>query len=217
MKKSTIKSPSLITSISNNASGTFVLLLMLGFIMSLYIQLIPTFPAIYSNKFSQNNLASLLTNALFASLIVERSLEVFISVWRHGAKTRIENEIYELKQSISKYSPEDYQEKKIALKLKLYRYQRETESNALLLGFIIGIFVSLVGVRVLEPLVDLAQAPQPQQLMFRILDIILTGSAISGGSNAFHSLISVFTDFLELSRPKTISPSSSANDPQKAE
>jgi hypothetical protein len=71
------------------------------------------------------------------------------------------------------------------------------------MGFLSG----LVGIRILEQIVEILPAITPQQLRaFRGLDILLTALAISGGSQIFHLLVSVLTDFSKQTRAQINTP-----------
>ncbi|MEL7409571.1 MAG: hypothetical protein AAFN00_21935, partial [Cyanobacteria bacterium J06558_2] len=123
-------------------------------------------------------------------LIIERSVEVFISVWRDPERTRLENQK--------------------ADEIKLNSYRKKTKILSFYAGFILGLLSALAGVRVLEHLIvipeaivipkDLPEDLKMQVEAFRNLDILLTSLTIAGGSQVFHELISIFTDFLGQTR-----------------
>src|SRR5690606_11093302 len=68
------------------------------------------------------------------------------------------------------------------------------------LGFLFGIAVATVGIRALEGLLApgaLQLAPMGQGVAFRVVDVLMTGGVIAGGSEAIHKLIQLFTTFME--------------------
>ncbi|NJK36333.1 MAG: hypothetical protein HC825_05750 [Oscillatoriales cyanobacterium RM1_1_9] len=87
-------------------------------------------------------------------------------------------------------------------------YKSQTRKVALWTALFVGVLLSGVGIRALETLVVLKDFPngdQPifynQQMgIFRVLDTILTGGLIAGGSEGIHKITQVFTTFLEQTR-----------------
>lgn len=63
-----------------------------------------------------------------------------------------------------------------------------TERFALRAGFVIGIALSLGGVRVLEVIFDSSNLTYRQDMLFTSLDILLTASLITGGSKGINKL-----------------------------
>ncbi len=181
--------------ISKYLSEIFIILSLLGIILSLSLNLLPIFPVITFKELDNTQILGLFNGVIWTVMVVERGLEVFIAVWRNG-------KVIDLEQQIKKYKESKDTEKVLSIKDEISKYKNDTKKIATYTGFIIGIIVSLVGFRVLEPLLEITNITLPQQRAFRILDIILTGLTISGGSNVFHSLISVFTDFLTVTRGK---------------
>ncbi|MBD2090034.1 hypothetical protein H6F67_09235 [Microcoleus sp. FACHB-1515] len=171
--------------------GTFALLIILGIAIALLFKLLPIWPAIALRNIQETQVGALLNSTFFATLVVERSLEVLLTIWRGEGKSIWENEL-------ARYEPGTPAFQRVQDELN--RYGHETKSIALRAGFVLGIVVSLVGFRILEPLIVLEAIDSNQRIAFQTLDIILTGLTISAGSNVFHDVISVFTDFLRATR-----------------
>lgn len=74
------------------------------------------------------------------ALVVERSLEVLIKVWRQSGKTPLED-------AVRSADGEDSEAKKA--KKALEEYRTGTQKRALLFGLTMGVLVSLSGVRFL--------------------------------------------------------------------
>jgi hypothetical protein len=96
-------------------------------------------------------------------------------------------------------------------------YKSQTRKIALWTALFIGLLISGVGIRSLETLInlkDLKEFPPGQQpifytgqvYIFRILDTLLTGGLIAGGSDGIHKLTQVFTVFLEETRNQIQKP-----------
>jgi len=73
-------------------------------------------------------------------------------------------------------------------------YRAETKEIALSVGFVLGILVSLAGVRALRGL--LADNANPTQL-FSVVDIVVTGAMLAGGSEGVHRIANVFTSTMD--------------------
>lgn len=166
-------------------------LFLFGIILALFLKLIPLFPTLNLQNIDAQNIGALLNGAFFITLVVERSLEVFITIWREPKKLDKENAV----------DIAGYQDKRDA-QAKLQEYENDTKKIALYAGFVLGILASLSGIRLLEQLIDVQSVEATQLQTFRCLDIVLTGLTISGGSSVFHILISVFTDFLAKTRER---------------
>jgi hypothetical protein len=181
--------------ISKYLSEIFIILSLLGIILSLSLNLLPIFPVITFKELDNTQILGLFNGVIWTVMVVERGLEVFIAVWRNG-------KVIDLEQQRKKYQDSQDTKNLLITNNEISKHKRDTKKIATSTGFIVGIIVSLVGFRVLEPLLDITNIALVQQRAFRTLDIILTGLTISGGSNVFHSLISVFTDFLTVTREK---------------
>jgi hypothetical protein len=144
---------------------------------------------------------------LFVSLLLERALEVFINVWRsptaaqHELLIRWQGE--KLKRLKDEKDPTKVQEAIETLKEFRWAqssFKAETHQIALVSGMVCGVCVSAVGLRTLHLLVDpsaLGQLSATQAVAFRVIDVLLTGGLIAGGSEGIHNLAQVFTNFLQ--------------------
>ena len=96
---------------------------------------------------------------IFVSLIVERALEAIVSAWREPRKRQLR-------------IPEDPDESP-----EFQRYTHMTRIITLALALLMGLLVSAVGIRVLEPIVDSSSLRElgSQARWFRSLDVLLTG------------------------------------------
>ncbi|MGH7391519.1 MAG: hypothetical protein ACREM3_18970, partial [Candidatus Rokuibacteriota bacterium] len=77
------------------------------------------------------------------------------------------------------------------------RYRCVTRQIALATGLVLGFLVSGVGVRALGLLVDPSLNGSPAQAAaFRLVDGLLTGGVIAGGSEGIHRVATVFDNFM---------------------
>ncbi|HEY9632270.1 MAG TPA: hypothetical protein V6D14_02625 [Coleofasciculaceae cyanobacterium] len=203
-------------------------------------------------EFGVNKVAQLLTVPLLISLLMERSLEVFITTWRGPRAEELDIEVqrhelriselrnnieYRQKQSeitsatvsenvvirtessgaSTTLTRESLQEQKElieqlnaeidALKkddANRSKYKSNTRRIALWSALSLGVLISAVGVRAIEPLIVLnqpdlssSQVTSSQLIIFRWLDVFLTGGLIAGGSEGIHKITQPITDFLE--------------------
>lgn len=77
--------------------------------------------------------------------------------------------------------------------VKLNEVMSKRERLRLLIGFIVGIFISAAGIRTLAGLVSSATHAD---WLFEPMDVLLTAGLLAGGSNGLALLIQVFTDRL---------------------
>ena len=64
----------------------------------------------------------------------------------------------------------------------------------------LGMLISAVGVRALGLFVDPSAfhtLSKMQQTSFNMVDVLLTGAVLGGGSDALHKFVTVFTNFME--------------------
>jgi hypothetical protein len=67
-----------------------------------------------------------------------------------------------------------------------------------LITLAIGIIISAIGIRGLEPFFTLSNNPQVN--LFRFMDIALTGILISGGTSGIHKILTSLTAFLDVTK-----------------
>ena len=161
------------------------------------------------------------------ALFVERAVEVLVTPWREkGAQTRkvavtsvqrtvkanldltkaavlapdtffaLANELTTL-EGMAKNSAEE-----------LAKYRADTQRIAFVVSLAFGTAISLIGFRALDFFVqggaDTSLAAHPHQLLlFKGLDVVLTGAVISGGADGLHQMATIFTNFPDNTKAKT--------------
>ena len=177
----------------------------LGFIVALVLNLIPEFPSLAFKNLRNAQIGELVSSLFFTILIVERSLEVFISTWRGVEASQIKQRITDQQLAVDHASDDSSndRDREIGdlndLNADLTTYKATTAKIALWLGLALGILTSFVGIRILETFIQVgvdANVNDIQLRTFRILDIILTGGLIAGGSKGFHQLMSIYEEFM---------------------
>jgi hypothetical protein len=154
---------------------------------------------------------SLLASLFVIALFCERTLEIIIHTLRSTGRLELE-EMLQAKQDeleILNKTPKPISKaiSKVEdalqeIKNKIKEYKRNTRSTSMLLGLLIGILVSAVGIRVIGALVENIPEGGIQSAGFKIVDILITGGLISGGSEGIHRMMNVYNAFTEKAEDK---------------
>jgi hypothetical protein len=232
-------------------SPLFIFLVFISFfVVTLLAWLLPQ-PFIIKT-FGLNDIIQLFTLPFFISLLLERSLEIFITTWRGSKAEKLDiavqqqnilisekrrfieaqqkqrqsaalefnqvsglpSEGMSLEQQIIQNFAQNQEELLKTMKPHLddlntkinelnqkeaerRAYKSDTRIIALWTSLLFGILISTIGIRSIEPLVIIDSNNPIQIIIFRCLDIFLTGGLIAGGSEGIHKLIQVFVNFME--------------------
>jgi len=169
-------------------------------------------------SFTLQDCVPFFTELTAIALFVERALEVLLTPWREKdaqekelqhtmAKRRLELELRAAPgtpaapAAATVPNPSDV----VTTKQALVEYRSQTQQIAFLISLATGIVISLLGVRALQFFFDdasLAALPPRQHHLFQALDVVLTGALISGGADALHQVVTVFTDFANATSDK---------------
>jgi hypothetical protein len=181
-------------------------ILLAGFVLSLPIWL--TTEMLAFRDFGTADILQLLTGLFVVSLLLERSLEVFVTTWRGPGTADLDlkvgkrrNELEEIKK-VPGGNVADAAANLARAEEERTKYKSDTQRGALWTGLTFGLLVSAVGVRSLQTLVDgatLSKASHVQVIGFHLMDVLLTGGLIAGGSEGIHKITQVFTNYMEIS------------------
>jgi len=132
------------------------------------------------------------------SLFIERALEVFVTTWRGPEAAIRDHKIKALRKGVEQgtSTPEDLAKACEDRERCKSKVQRVAFAGSVALGIII----SSVGVRALGLFVDptaFGTLSEMQRAAFNMVDVLLTGAMLGGGSDALHKFVSVFTNFME--------------------
>lgn len=154
--------------------------------------------------FAATDVLRLLTSLFTIALFLERSLEVFVTTWRGPEAADIESQVKTAEQLIQMAQPglsnKPAAEQLATLRKLQAQYKSKTQRYALWAGLGFGIVISAVGVRSLETFAmadALTKLPAVQLVAFRVVDVLLTGGLIAGGSEGIHKLTQVYTNFMD--------------------
>lgn len=167
-------------------------LLVIALLCSLMFTLLYFFGwrAVPFKDFSQSALLEIVTSLLVVSVFAERAVEAFLIPVRTPERQKIEQDIGRLKTAAAEGSPPDAELLK-ALKEKEYEldaYRLCTARHAYWTSFALGLAVSLAGVRALSGLVDAEKITGLHSAFFNLVDIVITGGVIAGGSAAIDKM-----------------------------
>lgn len=177
----------------------------IGAILTFPVWLAPT-PIVFKD-FALTDVVQLFTILMLVALLAERALEIFIGTWRSPGATQLELAVGDAEQHIARLQksarPDDAALRPARAALEKARraegqYRCTTRLIALWTGLALGFLVSGVGLRALEMLIDPALSgwSLSQASAFRLVDCVLTGGVIAGGSEGIHRIASVFDSFM---------------------
>ena len=137
-----------------------------------------------------DNYSKLFVNLFVITVIVERFIGVFNSIWRRSGRL----------ERIRAVENAGTQKERIAAQNRLDVYRSRTETLAMYSGFAIGIIVGLAGVHTLQVVFDAGSLSGSQKTLFLGTDILLTAGLIAGGSKGINAITSLLGSFLEASK-----------------
>jgi hypothetical protein len=147
--------------------------------------------------------ASRFSILVFFSLLIERTVEILMSVWRSEEANKREANVQRL---VARQTPAD-DPNLVAAQASLIEYKAETMRWTMPIAFALGLLVSALGVRALSQFVDLTAAGigapiEGQHWWFNMCDILFTGALLAGGADPIHKLLDLYRKFVESSAAK---------------
>jgi hypothetical protein len=158
-------------------------------------------------EFDAADVLQLLTILFLVALLAERALEIFVGTWRSPGATQLELAAHALEDEVQRLQPlADADPRALAqaraaleeARCEERQYRCVTRQIVLRIGLGLGLLVSAVGCRALEALLgpSLADWSVAQGTAFRLVDVVLTGGVIAGGSEGIHRVATVFDNFM---------------------
>lgn len=157
---------------------------------------IADFQTIDISSFDFSKVFGLLGSIAFISLLVERASEIFMVDTEKEQKESIRREVTVMETRRDVLSPEETEEKtqKVA---QLNTMQEDRRKKVSFFAFALGLIIALFGVRILTNLISEPETMTAVQSKFiNIIDMVLTGCVIAGGSEGIHYIIKTFSNFL---------------------
>jgi hypothetical protein len=175
--------------------GTWLLLGILTIVIIIF-SVNPQLAPIFSDLTLQKVLTAL--GGIFVIvLLVERAMEIVISIWRQAPTDQLKEELSALMGDPAKAADATAKAKELA------KYQAETKGLSLLVGFALSIVVCSAGVGLLGEIIDITKG---NKYFLRGVDIVLTSGLIAGGSDAFHQFVRAIETFFTKSKEKMQKP-----------
>jgi hypothetical protein len=135
---------------------------------------------------SQQRWPSIVVSLTIVAAIVERATEVIVMVFRDRGAEELQERADTAPDAKASADPDAKTNKEV-----LGAYQAATKEFALPVAFSFGLLAALAGVRALHPL--LADPHAATGRLFAVLDIIITGAMLAGGSEGVHRIANVVT------------------------
>jgi hypothetical protein len=164
---------------------------------------IAMWPSLNFVKISTAEFASRFSILVFFSLLIERTVEILMSIWRSEEANRLEAAVQRL--VANKTPPTD--PTFVAAQESLINYKAETMQWTIPIGFALGLVVSAFGVRALSQFIEVTSPwstalSEGQRWWFNVSDIIFTGALLAGGADPIHKLLDLYRKFVEASAAK---------------
>jgi hypothetical protein len=155
-------------------------------------------PLVAFRELSVEDVVGTLAALALISAFLERAVEVFVAAWRVGEQQQLEIKLQRLRAD--RAGGADVK----ALRLQISRFRHETRMYSLAVSVVLGILVSLAGVRALAAVVESGQIEQGywHNGFFSVLDVLITGALLGGGADAIHKVVSTFTTFMEATKSR---------------
>lgn len=183
--------------------GSIAALVPVAAILTFPVWLAPA-PIVFKH-FAATEVVQLLTLLILVALLAERALEIFVGTWRSPDAAQLElaarvaaQELASLQSSTDEAAVRQARAALDAARRAERQYRCTTRMIALWAALALGLLVSGVGLRALETLVDPALNGWSlrQAAAFRLVDVLLTGGVIAGGSEGIHRITTVFDNFM---------------------
>lgn len=164
--------------------------------------------AVAFKPISRQSFLGTLSWLFVVALFIERAVEVIVSVLRDAGAAPLEHACeaaQEKSDAQLKVTPSavPYLDDLHAAQRALLAYRTDTKELALCTSFVLGLFVSLSGVRALSSIADVADSTN---WLFASADMIVTGAVLAGGTDAIHKMMNVFTNFMDAAAEKAKGP-----------
>ena len=168
----------------------------------------------------QMEIMNMIPALLLASMFLERAIEVFLSAWRGGGADVLDSDIaYHQKEidTLEQIAPEqrsdtqntalENEKTKLGPKItERVQYRADSRFIAQWMGLGMGIVIALVGVRVLNNLVDTSALEAGIKPYFVTVDVLLTGALLAGGSDAINKIMKLYSGYMSMITANTQAP-----------
>lgn len=158
--------------------------------------------------FTTEYIIQLITSAILLSLFIERTIEIILSAWR-GIERKNKVQALIAARTTAKAAGirdeykllENADVKNATNELEAFR--AENRGIAILTGLTLGIIVSSLGIRLIEPLLDpevIGEIGDFQLRLLVVVDVFITGALLGGGAKGLHSILDLFLTAVDQKR-----------------
>jgi hypothetical protein len=153
-------------------------------------------PPLAFAKMGGSDFASRFSVVAFFSLLIERTVEIVMTVWRSEQASQLEDRVRRLVSAgIAANDPEMEKAQEA-----LITFKAETLQWTIPVGFALGLLVAALGVRVLSQFVVMPENMlEDQRWWFNVGDIVFTGALLAGGADPIHKLLDLYRKLMESS------------------
>ena len=159
-----------------------------------------SWPALHFAKLERGDFVSLLATFALLALLIERTAEVILTIWRGQESNALQADVQRLLSAGKESTDPDVK----AAQEALLRFRARTQRIAFPLTFTLGVLLASLGVRVIDQFIDKAQ-PQPGPMQcwcFNFADVVFTAALLAGGADPIHKVLDAFRKFMEASSAK---------------
>jgi len=147
--------------------------------------------------------ASRFSALVFFSLLIERTVEIMMSIWRSEEANKREAAVQRLVSTNTPPTDSTF----INAQTDLIQYKAETLQWTMPVSFALGLLISAFGVRALSQFIDPATTAagalsEAQRRWFNMADILFSGALLAGGADPIHKLLDLYRKFVESSAAK---------------
>lgn len=151
------------------------------------------------------DLFSRLSPLVFFALLIERTVEVVMSIWRSADSNRLVAQVQSLKASAdAEGKTQSTAERLSTAEEELRSFRAQTLGYTLPLGWGLGMVLAAIGVRALSLFIDPAAlsgdpATDSHLWWFNACDIVFSGALLAGGADPIHKLLDLYRKVVEAS------------------
>jgi hypothetical protein len=152
---------------------------------------------------------SVLGTLAIVALFVERAQQIYVGAWRGIDRATLDNRVTRWKTWLAQVEHYPSQvnlhleitEGLQAVELELAKFRQLTRRYVFFIGLAVGVLIAAAGPRLLREILEPWGDPGAfQAWVFAVVDILITGGLIGGGSEGIHKIMVLVTDSLDRTR-----------------
>ena len=150
-----------------------------------------------------SNIGNLLALLFFASLLLERAMDVLLTITRAPKSEQLDELINNFKYVLQHKAIPPEKEAETSRQLadiqeEKRNWRNGTRTISMWMGLVLGVIIAAVGIRTLGSIIDMgAITNKTQYSAFVLVDVLLTGGLLAGGSDGIHKIAELYRNFFE--------------------